>query len=109
MMDGKEVRRVLHILLDTDRKANTERLLTRLCAAEGRSILLVPEQFSHAAERKLCQVGGNRISRCAEVLSFSRLASRVFSELGGTAETETDRGGKLLMMSLAVENVQSRL
>ena len=109
MMDGKEVRRVLHILLDTDRKANTDRLLARLCAAEGRSILLVPEQFSHAAERKLCQAGGNRISRRAEVLSFSRLASRVFSELGGAAETETDRGGKLLMMSLAVEQVQPRL
>lgn len=109
MMNGKEVRLVLHILLDTDRRANTDRLLRRLCAGTGRSILLVPEQFSHAAERKLCEVGGNRISRRAEVLSFSRLANRVFSEFGGTAETETDRGGKLLMMSLAVENVQSRL
>lgn len=108
-MDKKEVSPLLHILLDTDRKANTERLLQRLCAESGRSILLVPEQFSHAAERTLCRTGGNRISRSAEVLSFSRLANRVFSEFGGAAETETDQGGKLLMMSLAVENVQSRL
>ena len=108
-MDEKEVSPLLHILLDTDRKANTERLLQRLCAENGRSILLVPEQFSHAAERMLCRTGGNRISRRAEVLSFSRLANRVFSDFGGTAETETDQGGKLLMMSLAVENVQSRL
>lgn len=100
---------MLHILLDTDRKANTDRLLRALCAETRHSILLVPEQFSHAAERKLCQLGGNRISRHAEVLSFSRLASRVFSEYGGAAETETDKGGKLLMMSLAVDQVRSRL
>ncbi len=109
MMDGKEVRPVLHILLDTDRKANTTRLLRALCGQSAPSILLVPEQFSHAAERLLCRIGGNGISRCAEVLSFSRLANRVFSVQGGAAETETDRGGKLLMMSLAVESVQARL
>lgn len=97
--------------LDIDRNRNTEHLLQDLCAhaERERCILIVPEQFSHAAERMLCTLGGNRISRNAEVLSFSRLADRVFSEWGGIADTETDKGGKLLMMSLAVETVRSRL
>ena len=100
---------MLHILLDTDRKANTMRLLQRLCAESGRSILLVPEQFSHMAERQLCQCGGDRIGLYAEVLSFSRLANRVFSLHGGAAQAWTDPAGKLLLMSLAVEQVRSRL
>lgn len=101
---------MLNIWLDTDRKANTRRVLEAVCAeGDVRRILIVPEQFSHATERALCRVGGNGISRRAEVLTFSRLANRVFSERGGIAESETDAGGKLLMMSLAVENVREKL
>lgn len=102
---------MLEIILCPDRKENTRRLLTRICAeaVRGKQILVTPEQFSHAAERELCRMGGDSISRYAEVLSFSRLASRVFSIEGGAADTETDAGGRLLMMSLAVEQVRSRL
>ena len=104
---------MLELFLCTDRKKNTVLALERICraAAEGRGgqILVTPEQFSHAAERELCLRGGNTISRFAEVLSFSRLASRVFSIEGGAADSETDAGGRLLMMSLAVEQVRSRL
>ncbi|MBR6825632.1 MAG: PD-(D/E)XK nuclease family protein, partial [Oscillospiraceae bacterium] len=60
-------------------------------------------------ERKLCEVGGDSISRYAEILGFSRLAVRVFSEYGGIAETETDSAGQLLTMSLTVEQLRSRL
>ena len=57
----------------------------------------------------LCRAGGDTISRFAEVLSFSRLASRVFSIEGGSACEETDAGGRLLLMALAVEQVRPRL
>lgn len=104
---------MLYIRLCTDRKRNSETLLDTICenAAQGRGgqILLVPEQFSHRTERRLCERGGDQISRYAEVLGFSRLANRVFSTDGGCAESETDAVGRLLMMSLAVEQVQSRL
>ncbi|MBQ3356717.1 MAG: PD-(D/E)XK nuclease family protein [Oscillospiraceae bacterium] len=92
---------------------NQRRLLQELCESTDRGeagqILIVPEQFSHTAERLLCTYGGDRIGRFAEVLSFSRLATRVFSEEGGIADTQTDPSGRLLMMSLAVEQVRSRL
>ena len=81
------------------------------CAERGESghILIVPEQFSHMTERLLCEYGGDKIGQFAEVLSFSRLANRVFSAEGGIADTQTDASGRLLMMSLAVEQVRSRL
>ena len=101
---------MLRIWLSTDRKKNTQRIFEEICSKKHEDqILLVPEQFSHMAERELCRIGGDTISRYAEVLSFSRLANRVFSELGGSAQTQTDPAGKLLIMSLAVEQVRSRL
>ena len=64
----------------------------------------------HATLRNRYEIATERVAQLhAEVLTFSRLASRVFAERGGVAETETDGGGKLLMMALAVEQVRSRL
>ncbi len=104
---------MLQIRLCTDRKINQKRLLGELCDCAKREkagqILIVPEQFSHTTERLLCKYGGDRIGQYAEVLSFSRLANRVFSEEGGVADTQTDASGRLFMMSLAVEQVRSRL
>ena len=104
---------MLELWICMERKANTERMLDTICAHAakgiGGQILVVPEQFSHDAERRLCLRGGEQISRYAEVLSFSRLAARVFAVEGGTAESETDASGRLLMMALAVEQVRSRL
>ena len=101
---------MLTLCLSSDRKLNTEYILNEICRNPVRGqILMVPEQFSHMAERMLCRKGGDQIALYAEVLSFSRLASRVFSQAGGSAETQTDAVGKLLIMSLAVEQVGSRL
>ena len=44
-------------------------------------VLIVPEQHSHDMERRLCRTGGSRVSQFAEVLSFTRLADRVFDQL----------------------------
>lgn len=104
---------MLHLWLCTDRKENTARVLETICrqaeAGRGGQLLLVPEQFSHMTERLLCKRGGAAVSRFAEVLGFSRLATRVFSQVGGCAEGETDMAGRLLSMALAVEQVRSRL
>lgn len=76
---------------------------------EGGSILIVPEQYSHEAERELCRVCGDRLSRYAEVFSFTGLARRLASELGGGAARYLDKGGRLLCMALAAGSVASRL
>ena len=77
--------------------------------AERPQVLLVPEQNSHEAERALCKVGGNGVSLYAEVLSFSRLANRVFLAAGGLGEAELDAGGRLLLMHRAVKSVAAQL
>ncbi len=104
---------MLRLYLSKDRKENSRRMYASVCAAaqqgQGGQLLIVPEQFSHSAELRLCAEGGATISRYAEVLGFSRLAMRVFACEGGIADTETDAAGRLLMMSLAVEQVRSRL
>lgn len=75
----------------------------------GGNILIVPEQYSHEAERELCNVCGDSLSLYAEVLSFTRLASRVADEYGGSGKSSLDKGGKLLCMALALDAVGGRL
>mgnify|MGYP002232974475 CR=1 FL=1 len=54
-------------------------------------------------------MGGNGVSLYAEVLSFSRLANRVFLAAGGLGEAELDAGGRLLLMHRAVKSVAAQL
>lgn len=100
---------MLHLMSGTDRLANSGEVLAQICRSAGQGdgdlILIVPEQFSHEAERALCRAGGDTISRSAEVLSFTRLASRVFSLYGGVCEEYLDEGGRLLTMYLSVQQV----
>ena len=89
----------------------TTAVLSRLTEAGQRrkQVLIVPEQQSHEAERALCRAGGDRVSLYAEVLSFSRLANRVFLAAGGMGEPELDAGGRLLLMHQAVKAVSDQL
>jgi len=75
----------------------------------GGRILIVPEQYSHAAERELCRVGGDRVSLFAEVLSFTRLANLVAASAGGFGQPVLDDGGRILTMYCAVKSVESEL
>ncbi len=77
-------------------------------AREGGVVLLVPEQYSHEAERELCRVVGDGLSRGGEVLSFTGLARKVFSQCGG-ARPVMDGGGRLLCMAVAAEAVAGSL
>ena len=86
---------MLKLLLGRDQAAITRTVLTQAAAPgkRARSLVIVPEQYSHETERKLCKLGGDGVSDRAEVLTFSRLAQRVFQELGGSARPVLDQGG----------------
>lgn len=94
------------LLLGRAGTGKTTAVLNRLCEAgkERPQVLLVPEQQSHETERALCAVGGPQASLYAEVLSFSRLANRIFQRAGGLGEEELEPGGRLLLMYRAVRN-----
>ncbi len=78
-------------------------------AGEGGIVLLVPEQYSHEAERELLRVVGDRLSLFAEVLSFSRMAHSAAREAGKASRRFLDKGGRSLCMALALDAVGSRL
>ncbi|MGE4549038.1 MAG: PD-(D/E)XK nuclease family protein [Intestinibacillus sp.] len=76
---------------------------------EGRQVLIIPELFSHAYERRLAEATGNHGARTAEVLTFSRLTGRVFAEVGGLADTVLSPAGRLLTLQEAIRRVESGL
>ena len=81
----------------------------RMEKGESDLLLIVPEQYSHDAERQLCAVCGDKLSLHGETLSFTRLSARVFSETGGAHQRYLDVGGQMLMMHRALESISANL
>ena len=104
---------MLHLLYGPAASGKTDllmgRIRTAVAARTPGQVLLVPEQYSHEAERALCAACGDSLSLYAEVLSFTRLASRLFSIYGGVCEEYLDKGGRLLSVYLAAEKVRPQL
>jgi ATP-dependent helicase/nuclease subunit B len=76
---------------------------------QPKDILLVPEQFTLMSEREMLIQLGNRASACVEVLSFKRLANRVFAEMGGAAGQYADQTTASLAMAAAISRTEEEL
>ena len=102
---------MLKLVLGRSGTGKTTALLEAIGARSGAGgkLLIVPEQQSHDAERRLCAIAGNRVSQYAEVVSFTRLASRVFAAAGGLAAPALDAGGRVLLMYAALQSVSAEL
>ena len=104
---------MLYLLLGRDWTANRDEVLKRIAAdvhaRKGNRILMVPELISHETERYLSMAAGDTASRYAEVLSFTRLARRVFDTMGSAAEECLDNGGRVVAMAAAARQLHSRL
>jgi len=104
---------MLHLILGRAGSGKTGEIYTairqRIEGKQPGAILLVPEQYSHAAERELIARCGAEASLYAEVLSFTRLASRVADELGLGRAPLLDEGGRILTMRMALESVSDVL
>ena len=59
-----------------------EEIIAQQNTGKKRQVLIVPEQFTSQAERDLIEKTGQNAILTAEVLSFGRLAHRVFSKKG---------------------------
>ena len=85
---------MLRIITGLAGTGKTSQILSEIASAvaEGRggNMLLVPEQYSHEAERELCARCGDGMSLYAEVFSFTGLARRVTSRVGGAAGERLD-------------------
>ena len=60
-----------------------EEIIAQQNTGNKRQVLIVPEQFTSQAERDLIEKTEQNAILTAEVLSFGRLAHRVFSRKGG--------------------------
>ncbi|MFT9078106.1 PD-(D/E)XK nuclease family protein [Ethanoligenens sp.] len=74
-------------------------------ADKQNAVLIVPEQFTFEMERALLQTAGPAACLHVEVLSFSRLAQRVFGLYGGAAGRAIDDCGRVLVMSMAAKQI----
>lgn len=104
---------MLRLLLGADWKENRKAIFRAIDedvkAQRGGRVLMVPELISHEYERLLCELSGDSACRYAEVLSFTRLASRVFDAAGKRLHGCMDDGGRIIAMAAAVQQVQCRL
>ena len=103
---------MLHLILGRAGSGKTAEILRSIHAhaeSGGKSILIVPEQYSHEAEKELLRLCGDSASLYAEVLSFSRLALSVARETGGSARHYADKPGRLLQMALALSAAEGAL
>lgn len=76
---------------------------------EERFFMIVPEQESLNVQKDLVALSENHILTNVDVLSFSRLAYRVFSEVGETNYELVDESGKLLLVRYAMNRVKDNL
>ncbi len=103
---------MLQVITGKAGAGKTELLMQSVARAveEGKkSFLIVPEQYSHQAERELCTLCGSKAALYAQVLTFTGLARWVDRELGSGEPVTLDKGGQLLCMALAVDMVYAQL
>ena len=76
---------------------------------EGKTVIIVPEQFSFETERAMLRLLGNGEINNVQVLSFSRIAERLLEEHGKLSKPVADDKTKTVLLSLAVESVSDSL
>jgi len=81
----------------------------KLCQKDKQVIFIVPEQGSFTTEKQLLELVGAKGCLNAEVLSFTRLADRIFRKFGGVAGKKITKSGMSAIMTAAVGDVFDRL
>ena len=69
--------------------------------------IITPEQFSFTAEKKLME--GKKAVIDAEVLTFNRMAYRVFNEVGGVINTSLSKCGKSMLIYSILQSQKNKL
>lgn len=64
--------------------------------------IITPEQFSYMQERKLLNILEQNAVIQAEVLTFARMAYRIFQDIGG-AKTSLSKSGKAMLISYLLQ------
>ena len=71
--------------------------------------IITPEQFSYSAEKRLLEVIDTPASINAEVISFNRMANRVFTEVGGLRDVLISKSGRAMIIYSILEKEKKNL
>lgn len=104
---------MLNFIFGRSGTGKTEYIINHLCSlaqnGEDKLLLIVPEQHSFSAERKIIDKIGEKLAHNIEVLSFSRMADAIFRHSGGFPQTPVNDGMKSVFMSLAIRECRDNL
>lgn len=91
---------MLSFIYGTDESQRLDEIYRRAKedAKDGKNVyILVPEQYSMSAEEELISALGFSAQSRIQILTFSRLASLIFSKMGPLRTNYMDKAGKLIM------------
>ncbi|MDD5867571.1 MAG: PD-(D/E)XK nuclease family protein [Lachnospiraceae bacterium] len=104
----------LHLILGNPGSGKSYRMYEELIRQSGKEpdrsfLCVVPEQFTLSTQSQLVKLHPDHILRNIEVLSFARLAYRIFSELGTKKPDTLEEVGKNLVLRRVAEKNADRL
>lgn len=76
---------------------------------EKRFLVIVPEQFTMAAQKDFVKMHPNGGIMNIDILSFLRLAGRIFEETGGEKRAVLEDTGKTMILRKVMENKKNEL
>lgn len=79
-----------------------EKFIYSNIGVRSRALIIVPDQYTLDAERRLFAETGARALMDVEVISMSRLGYRLLNELGGSRRTFIDKYGRHMILSQVV-------
>ncbi len=103
---------MLQLVLGLAGRGKTSHLIKRMnerAKKEEQSILLVPEQFSSAAEGLIYDELGEKGSAFVQVLSFRTLAERILKNSGGMSLPVMTDAGRVVFVKRALNEISQEL
>lgn len=71
--------------------------------------IITPEQFSYSMEKRLLKNSERKVTLNAEVLSFKRLADRIFTEVGGANDVVISKSGQAMIIYSILQDQKEEL
>lgn len=104
----------LQLILGNSGSGKTEYLFGHIVEEASKNpfknyLVIVPEQFTLQTQKKLVELSSNKAIMNIDILSFKRLAYRIFDELGLTTVKVLDETGKNLVLRKVANEVEDQL
>jgi len=84
-------------------------MFEKIGETQGKTILLVPDQFTLQAEKEAFHYLNTNGLMDLEVLSLSRLGARILSETGGSQKTPVDENGRYMLIAKIIAKHKDKL